>query len=139
MGQHDRRAGRKAVRVADTQDYESVYRIAARRAFVAGDPALLQLHFGTAVLDRYREGAAFSVIRTDTVGRVRREGSWSLDFGIAIEEDAIHIAWADLQHLPEAEREHWAAFAMVLPSSRMFISMRLAPGSCFDDGEVRSW
>ncbi len=149
MGQHDRRAGRKAVRVADTQDYESVYRVAARRGFVAGDPgggvsrppppALLQLHFGTAVLDRYRDGAAFSVIRTNTVGRVRREGSWSLDFGIAIEEDAIHIAWADLQHLPEAEREHWAAFAMVLPSSRMFISMRLAPGSCFDDGEVRSW
>ncbi len=123
----------------DTQDYESVYGIAARRALVAGDPALLQLHFGAAVLDHYRDGAAFSVIRTDTVGRVRQQGGWSLDFGIAPQEDAIHVAWADLQHLPESQREHWSAFAMILPSSRMFLSMRLAPGSCFDDGDVRSW
>ncbi len=125
--------------MSDTQDYELVYRVAARRALVAGDPALLQLHFVTTVLDRYREGAAFSVIRTDTVGRVRQQGSWSLDFGIAPEEDAIHVAWSDLQRLPESEREHWAAHATLPPSSRMFLSMRLAPGSCFDDGDVRSW
>lgn len=120
-------------------DYESVYRVTARRALAAGDPALLQLHFATSVLDRYREGSAFSVIRTDTVGRVRQQGSWSLDFGIAPEEDAIHVAWADLQLLPESEREHWAAHATLPPSSRMFLSMRLAPGSCFDDGDVRDW
>jgi hypothetical protein len=125
--------------VPDTQDYETVNRVAMRRAFAAGDPALVQLHFEAAVLDRYREGANFSVIRTDTVGRVRQQGSWSLDFGIAPEEDAIHVGWADLQRLPESEREHWAAHANLLPSSRMFLSMRLAPGSCFDDGEVRPW
>lgn len=120
-------------------DYESVYRVTARRALAAGDPALLELHFGTGVLDRYREGAVYSVIRTDTVGRVRQQGGWSLDFGIAPEEEAIHVAWADLQHLPESEREHWAAHATLPPSSRMFLSMRLAPGSCFDDGDVRDW
>jgi hypothetical protein len=125
--------------VPDTQDYESVYRVAVRRALAAGDPALVQLHFAVAVLDRYREGGAVSVIRTDSVGRVRQQGGWSLDFGIAPEEDAIHVAWADLQRLPEAEREHWAGHATLLPSSRMFLSMRLAPGSCFDDGEVRPW
>jgi len=116
-----------------------VYRVALRRALAAGDPALVQLHFAVAVLDRYREGASFSVIRTDTVGRVRQQGSWSLDFGIAPEEDAIHVGWGDLQRLPEAEREHWAAHVVLLPASRMFLSMRLAPGSCFDDGEVRPW
>jgi hypothetical protein len=120
-------------------DYESIYRLTARRALNAGDAALLQLHFAVAVLDRYRQGANFSVIRTDTVGRVRQQGGWSLDFGIAPQEDAIHVAWADLQRLPESDREHWAAHATLPPSSRMFLSMRLTPGSCFDDGELRSW
>ena len=123
----------------DTQDYETVHRVALRRALVAGDPSLLHLHFAAEVLDRYREGAGFSVIRTDTVGRVRKQGGWSLDFGIAPDEDAIHVQAADLLHLPEAEREHWAMHGVTLPSSRMFLSMRLAPGSCFDDGEVRPW
>ena len=123
----------------DTQDFESVYRVAARRALAGGDPAYLHLHFEQAVLDRYREGASFSVIRTDTVGRVRKQGGWSLDFGIAPEEDLIHASWADLQQLPQAEREHWSGYTTLPPSSRMFLSMRLAPGSCFDDGDVRSW
>jgi hypothetical protein len=125
--------------VSDTQDYEAIYRVALRRTLLSGDPSLLHLHFAVAVLDRYRGAAGFSVIRTDTVGRVRRQGSWSLDFGIAPEEDAIHVQAADLLRLPEAEREHWAANAVTLPASRMFLSMRLAPGSCFDDGEVRPW
>jgi hypothetical protein len=125
--------------VSDAEEFETVYRVALRRALAAGDPVQVQLHFASDVLNRYREGNNFSVIRTDTVGRVRQQGSWSLDFGIAPEEDAIHAAWGDLARLPEAEREHWAAHATLLPSSRMFLSMRLAPGSCFDDGEVRSW
>jgi hypothetical protein len=125
--------------MSDVSEYESIYRVALRRALAAGDPVQVQLHFAVTVLDRYREAASFSIIRTDTVGRVRRQGSWSLDFGIAPEEDAIHAAWGDLARLPDAEREHWAAHATLLPSSRMFLSMRLAPGSCFDDGEVRSW
>jgi len=123
----------------DTDDYETVHRVALRRALVAGDPSLLHLHFAAAVLDRYREGAGFSVIRTDTVGRVRKQGGWSLDFGIAPQEDAIHVQAAGLLRLPESEREHWAAHAITLPASRMFLAMRLTPGSCFDDGEVRTW
>jgi hypothetical protein len=125
--------------MTNTPDYEAVFRVALRRALVAGDPALLHLHFSAAVLDRYRGAAGFSVIRTDTVGRVRKQGGWSLDFGIAPEEHAIHVQVTDLLRLPEPEREHWAANAVTLPASRMFLSMRLAPGSCFDDGEVRSW
>jgi hypothetical protein len=120
-------------------DFESIHRVALRRALVAGDPALLHLHFAVDVLNRYREGPGFSVIRTDTVGRVRKQGGWSLDFGIAPDEDAIHVQAADLLRLPEEEREHWAAHGITLPASRMFLSMRLAPGSCFDDGEVRPW
>ncbi|HLF08016.1 MAG TPA: hypothetical protein VI789_01520 [Dehalococcoidia bacterium] len=123
----------------DTDDYETVHRVALRRALVAGDPSLLHLHFAAAVLDRYREGAGFSVIRTDTVGRVRKQGGWSLDFGIAPQEDAIHVQATGLLLLPESEREHWAAHAITLPASRMFLAMRLTPGSCFDDGEVRTW
>jgi hypothetical protein len=123
----------------DTQDYEAVYRLALRRVLVTGDPSLLHLHFAVDVLNRYRGAASFSVIRTDTVGRVRKQGGWSLDFGIAPDEDAIHVQVTDLLRLPESEREHWAANAVTLPASRMFLSMRLAPGSCFDDGEVRPW
>ena len=125
--------------MADTQEYESVYRVALRRALAAGDPALLHVHFAVEVLDRYRGGAGFSVIRTDTVGKVRKEGGWTLDFGIAPDETMVHAQLGDLLHLPENEREHWSAHARLLPASRMFLSMRLAPGSCFDDGDVRQW
>lgn len=122
-----------------TQEYEAVYRVAVRRALAAANPSLLQIHFEAGVLDRYRQTPGFSIIRTNTVGRVRKEGGWSLDFGIAPEEDTIHAPFGELLNLPESEREHWASFATLLPASRMFLSMRLAPGSCFDDGEVRSW
>ena len=122
-----------------TQDYESVLRVAARRAFAAGDASNLPLHFETAVLDRYRGVDGVSIIRTDTVGRVRKQGSWSLDFGIAPDKSLIHVTIGDLLRLPEGEREHWASFITALPSSKMYLQMRLAPGSCFDDGEVRPW
>jgi len=122
-----------------TQEFEAVYRVAVRRALAAGDPALVQIHFAVGVLDKYRQAPGFSVIRTDTVGRVRKEGGWSLDFGIAPGEDMVHAPFGELLNLPEGEREHWASFATLLPASRMFLSMRLAPGSCFDDGEVRAW
>jgi hypothetical protein len=105
----------------------------------AGDPANLQVHFDAEVLQRYREQSGVSIIRTDTVGRVRKQGSWSLDFGIAPEETSIHVPYVTLSRLPEAEQEHWAQFALIAPSSRMFLQMRLAPAACHDDGEVRSW
>ena len=124
-----------------TSDLEatSVYRTMVRRALAGGDPSSLQLHFEAAVFERYRGAAGFSLIRTDTVGRLRKEGGWSLDFGIAPGDEAVHVTMGDLQRLPEDDRQHWAQFALSLPASKMFLQMRLAPGSCFDDGEVRAW
>ena len=113
----------------------------ARRALTQDDPALLQVSFEAAVLDRYRESSAYSVIRTDTVGRVKKQGGWSLDFGIAPGDATIHAAWQALSlALPAAEREHWAQHtAPTLDLSEMFLKMQLAPSACHDDGEVRDW
>ena len=122
-----------------TRDHEMLYRVALRRALTAGDPDQVTLHFEAGVLDKYRDASGFSIIRTNTVGRVRKEGSWSLDFGISPEEDMVHVTFGQMLTLPEPEREHFAAHACLLPASTMFLQMRMTPGSCFDDGEVRSW
>ena len=123
----------------DTNEADFVYRVGVKRALAAGDASALQLHFDVAVLQRYLESAGYSIIRTNTVGRVRKQGGWALDFGIAPDEDSIHAAFGDVAHLPEDERVHWAANAVAGPASRMFLQMRLQPGACHDDGEVRSW
>jgi hypothetical protein len=113
----------------------------ARRALTSQDPALVQLAFDVSVLARYRESGAHAVIRTETVGRVRKQGGWSLDFGIMPGEQAVHASWEALANaLPPEEREHWAAHAVPLvAASEMFLRMQLSPGSCFDDGELRDW
>jgi hypothetical protein len=116
-----------------------VYRVGVRRALASDDAAMLQLHFDAAVLQRYRESPGYSIIRTNTVGRVKKEGGWALDFGIAPDDTAIHASFGDIARLPEDERAHWASQALAGPSSRMFLQMRLAPGACYDDGEVRHW
>jgi hypothetical protein len=111
-----------------------------RRVFSAQDPALAQLSFAVAVLERYRGQANYSLIRTDSAGRLKREGGWAIDFGISDDETTVHASMQDLlQALPEAEREHWAMHIATLPMSRTFLQMRLSPGSCIDDGEVRDW
>ena len=111
-----------------------------RRAFQSQDPALVQVCFDIAVLEKYRGAAGFSLIRTDTVGRVKREGGWAIDVGIGEEGRTIHTSLGDVLHnLPETERAHWAQHVVTLPLSQPFLQMRLQPGSCFDDGEVRSW
>jgi len=122
-----------------TNEADPVYRIAVRRALAAGDATALQLHFDVAVLQRYRESGGFSIIRTNTVGRVKKEGGWVIDFGIAPDETSVHVAFSEVARLPEEERLHWASCALAGPSSKMFLQMRLAPGACYDDGEVRSW
>ena len=115
-------------------------RLVTRRALTQNDPALLQVAFDASVLDRYRESSAYSVIRTDTVGRVKKQGGWTLDFGIAPGEATIHAPWQTLTALPDVEREHWAAHAAAtLELSEMFLKMQLAPSACHDDGEVRAW
>ena len=111
-----------------------------RRAFRGQDPALVQLSFAVAVLDKYRGVEGYSLIRTDTVARLKREGGWTIDFGIGPGEGTIHACLDDLLHaLPEQERDHWAQHVVALPLSRRFLQMRLAPGGCIDDGEVRPW
>lgn len=114
-------------------------RVVLRRLLAAEDLSNLSLHFEAGVLDRYRGLTGFTLIRTDSVGRIKKEGGWSLDVGIAPGEEMVHAFAGDLWKLPLEEREHWASFAVALPSSRMFLQMRLSPGSCFDDGEVRKW
>jgi len=122
-----------------TNETESVYRISVRRALAADDAKALQLHFDVTVLQRYLGAPGFSVIRTNTVGRVKKEGGWALDFGISPDEMALHAAFGEVARLPEDERAHWASCALAGPSSSKFLQMRLAPGACYDDGEVRSW
>ncbi len=116
-------------------------RLIARRALAANDPALLQVPFEAAVLDRYRESSAHQVMRTDTVGRVKKPGGWSVDFGIARGDATIHASWQALTlALPEDERAHWASHTTAsFEPSEMFLRMQLSPGSCFDDGELRAW
>lgn len=112
-----------------------------RRALTQRDPALLQVAFAAEVLDRYRANAAYSIIRTDTVGRVKKQGGWTLDFGIAPGEATIHAAWSAIaQALPDEELPYWASHAIAsLSVSEMFLKMQLSPGACHDDGEVRMW
>ena len=105
-----------------------------------GDLGLAQVWFDAAVLDKYRGSPSFSVVRTDTIGRLSRERVWSLDFGIAVEDTLIHASLKDLlERLPEPERGHWAQHAHIPPASALFLQTRLAPGSCIDDGELRKW
>jgi hypothetical protein len=115
-------------------------RVVSRRALMSRDPALLQVAFEAVVLDRYRGQAAYQLIRTNTAGRVKKQGGWSLDFGIGAGDAFVHSSWAQLiQNLPDDEREHWAAHVTALPLSENFLRMQLSPGSCFDDGEARTW
>lgn len=110
------------------------------RALTQRDPALLQVAFDAMVLDRYRASAAYAIIRTDTVGRVKKQGAWTLDFGIAPGDAVIHASWGAIaQGLPGEELAHWASHASSLLLSEMYLKMQLSPGACHDDGEVRTW
>lgn len=113
---------------------------------LAGTPGLAQVWFDATVLDRYRGAPGYSIMRTDTVGRVRC-GSWRLDFGIAHPGQfgsgaplTIHASIGDLaDRLPEAERAHWAAHAVMPGASTNFLLMQATHGACIDDGDTRSW
>jgi len=105
-----------------------------------GDFGATQMWFDQHVLDAYRAQAGWRVMRTNTVGRVKSPEGWSLDFGIAEGDALVHAALVELnQRLPSAERQHWAQHLVTPAVSRAYVSMRLAPGSCFDDGELRDW
>ncbi len=112
----------------------------AYRRVLRGEEKLVQVWFDVAVLDKYRTASAFRVIRTATIGRVSRERIWSLDFGISPDDTLIHASLGDLlQRLPQDEREHWTGHVVTLPVSVNFLQTQLAPGSCIDDGELRTW
>jgi hypothetical protein len=105
-----------------------------------GDLGAAQLWFDQHVLDRYRAMPGWRVIRTNSVGRVRSPEGWSLDFGIGQGEQLVHASATELsQRLPATERPHWAQHIVTPATSRNFLTMRLAPGSCIDDGELRDW
>ena len=107
---------------------------------LGGDLGAVHLWFDAAVLDRYRAQPGWRVMRTNTVGRLRAPDGWSLDFGIAPADALIHATVAELsQRLPPAERQHWAQHVVTPAASRNFVTMRLAPGSCIDDGDLRDW
>lgn len=116
-------------------------RVLLRRAMLRHDASLLQISFEATVLDRYRERAGYSVIRTNSAGRVRKEGGWALDFGIAPGDASVHASWQAIEAvLPAAEQDHWAGHCIDGAAlSENFLRMQLAPGSCFDDGDVRTW
>lgn len=109
---------------------------------LGGDLGAVHLWFNQRVLDRYRgrSNDGWRVMRTNTVGRVRSADGWTLDFGIADADELIHTTASELsQRLPAAERQHWAQHVVTPAASRNFLTMRLAPGSCIDDGDLRDW
>lgn len=109
------------------------------RAFTAAEPSLVQVRFHAAVLNRYRQ-QGLEIKRTDTVGRIKKRGGWSLDFGISAGDLTIHSGFGDLvQKLPREELEHWAAHVAGSDLSENFCKMRLHPGTCIDDGDLRDW
>lgn len=120
-------------------DEADIYlRLIYRRVLKNQDPSLAQVSFDAAVLNKYRGSSGYTLVRTNTAGRIKREGAWSIDVGIA--EGSVHASLRDVMNkLPEAEREHWADHAVALPMSASFLQMQLQPNSCFDDGELRPW
>ena len=107
---------------------------------LGGDFGTLHVWFDQHVLDRYRAPPGWRVMRTNSVGRIRSPEGWSLDFGIEPDDQLVHTSASELsQRLPAPERQHWAQHVVTPAASRNFLTMRLAPGSCIDDGELREW
>jgi hypothetical protein len=126
--------------MSGTSDKVDPQRAALYLRVLGGDLGAAQLWFDRSVLDRYRALPGSRVMRTNTVGRVRSPEGWSLDFGIAPDDQLVHASVADLtQRLPASERPHWAQHTVTPAVSRTFLTMRLAPGSCIDDGELRDF
>ena len=126
--------------MSSTQGRVDPQRVALYLRVVGGDFGTAQLWFDQRVLDRYRAQPGWRVMRTNTVGRVRSPEGWSLDFGIADGDALVHTSASELsQRLPATERQHWAQHLVTPEVSRNFLTMRLAPGSCIDDGDLRDF
>jgi hypothetical protein len=126
--------------MSGTQDSVDPQRAALYLRVLGGDQGAAHLWFQGAVLDRYRGRPGWRVVRTNSVGRLSSPEAWSLDFGIPAGDQLIHATTAEVvQRLPAAERQHWAQHLVTPPVSRNFVTMRLAPASCIDDGDLRDW
>ena len=126
--------------MSGTFDKVDPQRVALYLRVLGGDLGAAQLWFDPRVVERYRARPGWRVMRTDTVGRVQSPDGWSLDFGIALSDQLLHASAVDLnQRLPATERQHWAQHSVTPAVSRTFLTMRLAPGSCIDDGELRDF
>jgi len=123
--------------MSDGQPLSSVYTKALFRMALTETPSLLPVWFDRRVLDAYREDSAYQLVRTNSAGRLKLEGSFSIDFGIPDEEGPIHVAAEALLRLPARERARWLPHLVTLPLSVAFCQMQMAPGSCFDDGDTR--
>lgn len=100
-------------------------------------PELAQISFRVEVLDKYLQSGV-EVKRTNTVGRVKA-ATWSLDFGIAPDENTIHATLNQLvQKLPEAEQPHWLEHVDDSRFSENFLKMQ-GSHACIDDGGLRPW
>jgi len=107
---------------------------------LGGDLGAAPLWFSASVIHKYRGSPGYRVLRTNSVGRVQSPEGWSLDFGISPGDETLHGTLSDLaQRLPASERQHWLQHVIALPTSRNFMTMRLVPGSCIDDGDLRAW
>ncbi len=101
-------------------------------------PELAQIPFEVAVLDAYLAQSENRISRTKTVGRVKTP-TWTLDFGIAPDEQTIHVTLSNLiQKLPEKERDHWFNHADGARFSENFLKMQ-GSHACIDDGGLRAW
>ena len=115
-------------------------RALVERVIARGEYGLLTLRFRASVLERYRERADARLLRTRTVGRIAIVRGWSIDAGIAPDEDEIEVFASDFaERLPEAERGHWLDHLVAPPSSANFALMRLSGNACIDDGEPEAW
>jgi len=110
------------------------------RKVLNGDAGLAQVWFTSNVLDRYREQSGTRVLRTNSAGRIRSSGGWTLDFGISEDDRLIHASAADLtQRLPPTDKQHWLTHVVTPAASGTFLVMRVGAGHCMDDGDVRDW
>jgi hypothetical protein len=104
---------------------------------VLANPDQGQLVFRIAVLERYLQSGV-TIQRTETVGRIKTP-SWSLDFGIAPDEQFIHTSLTLFAtRLPEAERDHWLSHLDDSRFSSNFLKMT-GGHACVDDGGLRAW
>ena len=105
---------------------------------ILGKPELAQLSFAVSVLDLYLAQSETKITRTRSVGRIKC-ATWTLDFGIAPDEQTIHVTQAQLaQKLPEKERQHWFEHADATRFSENYLKMQ-GSHACIDDGNLRPW